>query len=134
MFELDQKYFSGNEKTNQSSSVPGSPAKSAQQQHRVQSRRSPHSRTLSEEASFVPPTGAGPFNSFHSTPGTVSKDLQQGGALAPVQPPGRKVSPSDLLMSHQLPTSTPPPVVSALRPINNKTKRSRCNNSVIVFM
>nr|XP_045582109.1 uncharacterized protein LOC123745540 [Procambarus clarkii] len=91
-----------------STSMPGSPAHT-----RTAARRSPHARTLSEEATVVQSVGGGA--------GAWS------GNLAPVLPPGRRQhsSSSDLLLNPAHPptaSSTPTPPV--LKPISSKSKRS----------
>lgn len=88
-----------------STSMPGSPAHA-----RTLARRSPHARTLSEEATVVQSVGSVGGGS---------------GSLAPVFPPGRRqhTSSSDLLNPTHPPTvTTPTPPI--LKPISSKSKRN----------
>ncbi|XP_071521483.1 uncharacterized protein, partial [Panulirus ornatus] len=109
-----------------SSSVPGSPAHT-----RGLARRSPHARTLSEEATVVQSVGTssvagGTVGVSGLSSGVSTTTTSLSGSLAPVLPPGRRQhSSSDLLLNPANPptgnaTSTPP----MLKPISSKTKRS----------
>ncbi|XP_042206367.1 uncharacterized protein LOC121855474 isoform X2 [Homarus americanus] len=116
----------GSSNTSTSTSMPGSPAHA-----RNLARRSPHARTLSEEATVVQSVGGssgqGVGGGAAAVPGTSTSGAM-GVSLAPVLPPGRKQhSSSDLLLNPANPptcSATPTPTPPVLKPISSKTKRS----------
>lgn len=131
LFPLDW-FLAGDVGSGSSSSVPGSPAHA-----RNLARRSPHSRTLSEEATTVQSVGGGNVTgTLGVTVGVSGGCLTTGdtttgpaGSLAPVLPPGRKQhTSSDLLLNPANPptgSATPTPTPPVLKPITSKPKRSK---------
>ncbi|KAK8390863.1 hypothetical protein O3P69_016916 [Scylla paramamosain] len=116
------------------SSVPASPAHS-----RALTRRSPHARTHSEEASVVQNVGGsseaspvmglgvgGSGGMSVSAPGMGTVGTGSLSGLAPVMPPGRRQhSSSDLLLNPANPpiNNSPTPSPPVLKPISSKTKK-----------
>ncbi|KAK4292748.1 hypothetical protein Pmani_034499 [Petrolisthes manimaculis] len=112
------------------SSVPASPARNL-------NRRSPHSRTLSEEATLVQDTGGSAGTSVGVSTGGAGMNIGinenywsgggSGGSLAPVLPPGRRqhsstdilLHPTDPPTASTAPTPTPTPPI--LKPIMSTT-------------
>ncbi|XP_045127450.1 uncharacterized protein LOC123513987 isoform X2 [Portunus trituberculatus] len=116
------------------SSVPASPAHS-----RALTRRSPHARTHSEEASVVQNAGGsseaspvmglgvgGSGGMSVSAPGMGTLGTGSLSGLAPVMPPGRRQhSSNDLLLNPANPpiSNSPTPSPPVLKPISSKTKK-----------
>ena len=125
------------------SSVPASPAHS-----RALTRRSPHARTHSEEASVAQNVGGsseaspvmglgvgGGSGMSVSAPGmgTVGTGCLSG--LAPVMPPGRRQhSSSDLLLNPANPPISTSPTPPVLKPISSKTKKSKTSGTLTPYL